>query len=333
MVSKHSFFAATSCVFAVGSMYFGLALAEPGDLWEVTTEMKIAGMEGMHMPPRTQKVCSPKQSDQPAGIPKPENNDCEMYDLQRAGGKVSWKMRCTGKHAASGSGEMNYQGKDSYNGVMKMSADGRDMEMHMNGHRVGDCDAAEQRRQVDKIKADAAKAQTQAAQYKEQMCASAVDNMLYAQLRAESGLNCDPKYKLDFCKRYVTEDGYNTLASRGDQPIPPSTEPPLQEIGTVCGAKPEVVLGNLCANADKTESLVFLARHCPTQAQPIAQRECAGRGYTTPPAAKYRDFCSNYAGKLLATGSDASSAAPNPAEKKETSLDKGKKALQGLFGH
>jgi hypothetical protein len=331
-VTQRSLVAAMSCVFIVGSLHSGLAVAEPGDLWEVTTEMKMAGMEGMQMPARTQKVCSPKQSDQPAGVPKPENNDCEMYDLQRSGSKVSWKMRCTGKHAASGSGEMNYQGKESYNGVMKMSADGRDMEMHMNGHRVGDCDAAEQRRQVDKIKGDAAKAQTQANQYKEQMCANAVETMLYAQLRPESGLNCDPKYKADFCKRYLAEDGYNTLSGRGNQPFPPSTEPPLQEAGTVCGTKAEDVLSKLCTNADKSESLVFLARNCPVQAQPIAQRECAGRGYTTPPAAKYRDFCSNYAGKLLARENDESSVTTTQPAKKENALDKSKKALQGLFG-
>jgi hypothetical protein len=320
------------CVFVVGCLHTGVAAAEPGDLWEVTTEMKIAGMEGMQMPGRTQKVCSSKQSEQPAGIPKPENNDCEMYDMQRSEGKVSWKMRCTGKHAASGSGEMNYQGKDSYNGIMKMSADGHDMEMHLRGHRVGDCDAAETKRQIDKVKADSAKAQAQANQYTQQMCATAVESMLFTQLRPDSGLNCDPKYKADFCKRYLTEDGYSTLAGRDIQPFPPSTEPPLQEAGTVCGTKAEDVLNKLCVTADKNESLVFLARQCPVQAQPIAQRECAGRGYTTPPAAKYRDFCGNYAGKLLARGSDDSSSTTNPSAKKESALDKSKNALKGLFG-
>jgi hypothetical protein len=85
-------------------------------------------------------------------------------------------------------------------------------------------------------------------------------------------------------------------------------------------------------NADKNESLVFLARQCPVQAQPIAQRECAGRGYTTPPAAKYRDFCSNYAGKLLARGSDEPASTTDPSAKKESALDKSKSALKGLFG-
>jgi hypothetical protein len=205
--------------------------------------------------------------------------------------------------------------------------------MHLNGRRVGDCDAAEQRRQIDKIKADAAKAQAQSEQYREQMCANAVDTMLYAQLRPESGLNCDAKYKANFCKRYVTEEGYSTLAGRSTQPFPPSTEPPLEEAGNVCGTKSEDVRAKLCTNALKNESFVFLARQCPEAAQPIAQRECAGRGYTSPPAEKYREFCGNYAGKLLATGdNNAASGSTNAPAKKATTLDKSKKALQGLFG-
>ena len=56
-----------------------------------------------------------------------------------------------------------------------------------------------------------------------------------------------------------------------------------------------------------------------------------GRGFTSPPAAKYRDFCSTYARSTKQDGvGDATPDSPAPT--KENAMKDGANRLKGLFG-
>lgn len=294
---------------------------EPGNLWEVTTSMEGGGMK---MPGQTQQVCAPVNAEGPEAMSGGDNR-CQMTDIQRSPGKFSYKVQCPD---GSGTGEMTYQGRDSYTQVMTMTMDGETMKMSTQGKRIGSCDASKVKKQIAGIQAQAAAGMAQA-------CGSVVEQMLPAQL---ASLECDPKYKKQLCDRFGTGDGYRAVAARQPMGEPMMDSGTLPEVAKYCGVQAEQVRERLCNDANKTDDLDFIGAQCPALAQPIAQRECAGRGFTTPPAEKYRDFCSNYAREMMDGGSgDAATnpAAPGaPAAKPSADdvLKEGAKRLKGLFG-
>lgn len=297
---------------------------EPGNLWEVTTSMEGGGMK---MPGRTQQVCTPVNAEGPEAMSGGDNR-CQMTDVQRSPGRFSYKVQCPD---GSGTGEMTYQGKDSYTQVMTMTMDGETMRMSTQGKRIGSCDAS-------KVKNQAAAIQAQAAAGMAQACGSVVEQMLPAQL---ASLECDPKYKKQLCDRFGTGEGYRAVAARQPMGEPMMDSGTLPEVAKYCGVQAEQVRERLCSEASKADDLDFIGAQCPALAQPIAQRECAGRGFTTPPAAKYRDFCSNYASAMMDggagnAGDSAASPAPPDAQDAKPSADdllkEGTKRLKGLFG-
>jgi hypothetical protein len=301
-------------VFAIVFAASSSLAEEPGNLWEVTTSMEAAGMS---MPGRTQQVCTAANAEGPEAM---SGNDdrCQMSDIQRSSGKFSYKVKCPD---GSGTGEMTYQGKDSYASVVTMTAGGDTMKMSSKGKRIGSCDASKMKKQVAAVEAQGAAALAQA-------CAGVPEQMLPAQLAA---LNCDAKYKKQLCERFGTKAGFRTAASRKPMGDPTMDSGTLPEVGKFCGVQPEAVRERLCTEADKGQDLNFIGEQCPALAQPIAQRECAGRGFSSPPAEKYRDFCGTYARSMMQGGGD--DAAPtSPAPTKESTLKEGAKRLKGLFG-
>jgi hypothetical protein len=287
---------------------------EPGNLWEVTTSMEAAGM---NMPGSTQQVCTPANADGPEAMAGNDDR-CQMSDVQRSPGKFSYKVKCPD---GSGTGEMTYQGKESYASVVTMTTGGDTMKMSSKGRRIGSCDASKVKKQVAAVEAEGQAALAQA-------CSGVPEQMLPAQLAA---LNCDAKYKKQLCDRLGTKAGFSTVASRQPMGEPTMDSGTLPEAAKFCGVQPEVVRERLCADANTTEDLNFLGAQCPALAQPIAQRECAGRGFTSPPAEKYRDFCSTYARSMMQDGAgDAATDSPVPT--KENVLQEGAKRLKGLFG-
>ena len=106
------------------------------ELWEMTTKMD---MPGMAMPGMTHTFCLPK-----GGAYKPDKNpqekNCEMTDVNVSGNTTKWKMRCTGKDAMEGSGEMT-RTADTMRGTTKMAMKGMKMTQVMSGKRVGACQA------------------------------------------------------------------------------------------------------------------------------------------------------------------------------------------------
>jgi hypothetical protein len=176
--------------------------------------------------------------------------------------------------------------------------------------------------------------QAQADASMEQVCASVPEQMLPSMLQ---NFNCDPKYKKLLCDRFGTREGYADVAARkpmGNADIDSGT---LPEVAKYCGVQPDAIRVRLCSEAVGSEDFSFIGGACPTESQVIAQRECAGRGYTTPPAEKYRAFCNAYArgmmdGSLDAASAEGNEAMPPAAPTATDTLKEGAKRLKGLFG-
>lgn len=302
---------------------------EPGETWEITSSMEMAGMS---MAPHTQQVCQPLAGDQPA-VPQPDDKSCEMYDVQRSGSSMSWKMRCTGKDAMTGSGELSYQGRDSYQGKMTMNMEGQTVITRLSGKRLGaQCDAGAIKKQIAAV-------EKQTAATLAQQCREAARSMQVMMFDGRYPTACDAKTKAEFCKRVGTEQGYDLLAARGQ--APGASNPELESAGKTCGVDIAATRKQLCkAGVGKDASLPFLARHCPDEAAPIAQAQCAGRSFTSQPEQKYREFCSDYARHNLMQGGAGATggqqdASGQPAPQEQTpagnAVEEGKKALRKLL--
>jgi hypothetical protein len=326
---------------------------EPGDLWEVASEMSMAGMPaGMQMPQRPpQRICRARNTDTP---PVADNDgQCELYDVQRSANSFAWKMRCQGNPPSTGTGEMTYEGRDSYKGTINMAVGGQAMTMKLTGKRVGECDATESKRQVAAVQQRAAAAQQQAADAFAAMCKGAVDTMMSQSLRPESGYKCDAKYKADFCSRLQTPEGFAIVAPRRPSQVAGLQSGDLKEASEFCGANGDAIRLRLCKHADEQESLDFLASSCLGYARAtgtpatkpgdsfgstVVARECAGRTFSSPPAQQYRTFCSAAARQNLMqpvtadAGKPAAAAAEKPDEKKDdTTTTRAKKMLKDIF--
>lgn len=295
---------------------------EPGDLWQVTINMTMAGAEGMTLPPRTIQVCTSHTWSKPPVGESQGKQDCTTTDFSTSGATSKWKVVCAGPPPMSGEGTVTRKGADAYSGTTTMHSPDGTMTMNYDGKRIGDCDAAETKRQRAAVQAQASAMQQQAADAQKQACESSVEAMSLMILTMPETPCTDPVYRTRLCARFETREGYEEVAGRADTPGASG----MAEISKYCGKDPATVLASLCTEAAKSESLDFLGKHCPAEAQVIAQRECAGRDYTTLSGSKYYDFCRTYG--------EQSAAAAKPKDKKaESKKDKAKKALKGLFGH
>jgi hypothetical protein len=137
--------AAASLVLAMG-FFSTVALAAPGEYWEITNKME---MQGMSMPGMTHKVCMAKGSEKDPR--SSSDKDCEMTDMKTSGNKSSWKMRCNKDgEVMTGSGEMTYAA-DRTEGTMQFSsAKTGSMTMNFINKRVGGaCDTDEMKKKFD----------------------------------------------------------------------------------------------------------------------------------------------------------------------------------------
>jgi hypothetical protein len=246
--------------------------------------------------------------------------------------------------------------RTEYNGTMHLTTKDGEMTMTMSGRKIGSCDAqkarAEREAKGTQMRADVAKAQAgamaslKASQDQEvRNCQAAVQTMDMNKLGMYGRCRQSPDYckamqtgeltrptataclasKDQFCKRYQTVDGF--ALAEGNK-----------EAGEMCGVNPDSVKTSLCPQAAKVEHLGFLGRFCPVEAKPIAQKNCAGRDFTSAPRDKYTDFCRYY----MAHNDLERSPAARPAEKKGSVTDtvqgvtqgvsKGIDKIKGLFG-
>jgi hypothetical protein len=108
----------------------------PGILWESTSQMTMPGMP-FTPPPTTLKVCSPKVWTKP---PPGGDATCVNTDFVKIGNKVTWSTQCSGRMAMTGTGEITFEGEDSYTGANNATADGRSMTINLSGRKLGTCD-------------------------------------------------------------------------------------------------------------------------------------------------------------------------------------------------
>jgi hypothetical protein len=301
------------------------AAKETGDLWEVTTQMSMEGMEGMNMPARTNRVCSDRQWNKP-----PVNmseHGCQTLDYKNTPSKSTWTIRCDGPPVMTGEGEIVRSGPDAYTGWMKMTSPDGVMSMKLAGKKVGECDAAaakQDRAQTQaRIQAQAAKAETDAAATKAQMCKIPVDTLDFKQQTAQASFCEDPALKTALCGRVDTLDGFTLLCERR-----PESGNDLKATAAYCAMDADAIQKKYCDEALAKESLDLLGTCCPAQAQGVAQRECAGRKYTALTGSKYQAFCANYARDVMAGGKDDPNAPPP-----ESNKSKVKKSLKSLIPH
>ena len=105
--------------------------------WEVTAQME---MPGMQMPAMKNSQCiTQQQIDSPThAVPTgPDSKDCKVSDYKVSGNTITWNMACASQ-GMTGSGELKFNG-DAYEGLVKIMAQQREMNMKFNGKRVGDC--------------------------------------------------------------------------------------------------------------------------------------------------------------------------------------------------
>jgi hypothetical protein len=336
------------------------AQKEPGDLWEIKSE--VSGMPtmpdmppGMAMPGATQLVCMPRHSEAPPGAG--DDARCEMRDVKRSANRMTWKAQCHGTPPSSVSGETIYEGNDRFTSKVVVNSEGRTMTMKETGRRISECDAGAAKRHAAARQQHVKEQLQQTDDLRVKACEQSAQKMSVSALKAEAGMNCAPKYKEQFCRRLQTDEGFANLNSS------------LEESSTFCGIDGNALQARMCRAAEAAESLDLLVTRClstsssggkrTTKQQAhgaangglndqrygaaIAQRECAGRDYSSPPAAKYREFCTAYGRAGLMAGDERAGAGSTAKEVKpiertaaeavqEQAVAKGKSLLKGLLG-
>ncbi len=289
--------------------------AEPGNLWQIETSME---MPGMKMPGQSQQVCTPVSAEGPEAMAGGDS-DCEMSNVRRSPGRFSFDVRCP---QGSGSGEMIYEGSDRYTSRMTMTSEGQTMTMVTRGQKLGACDASAAKRQVEALQGQAAAGMAQA-------CASMVETMMPANLET---YQCPPSDKQALCRRLETKAGFAAVAARQPTGNPTLDAATLPEVARFCAVDAEALRARLCGDASRSEDLEFLGASCPAQAQVIAQRECAGRSFTTPPSPRYRDFCGTYARAMMQDGAEGGAEGEGTGSPGGEAVREGARRLKGMLG-
>lgn len=108
----------------------------PGDLWQTTSQMVMQGMP-FSPPPTTLKVCTAREW---TGPPPGGDPTCVNTSFTRVGNKMTWAMQCSGDMPMTGTGEITWNGPDSYTGVITATAEGMTMMINLSGKKIGTCE-------------------------------------------------------------------------------------------------------------------------------------------------------------------------------------------------
>jgi hypothetical protein len=309
-----------------------LALAQgsvEGEKWKITSSMQMAGMS---MPGMSSEICKQPGED---SAPIKTDDNCQIYDMKRTGNVQSFKMRCTGKDKVEGSAQFTYLGADRYQGKMEMTTQGETMTMAYEGQKLGQCDGSEANLQAKKMIAQAERQQAEGAKQMAEFCRQSA-------AKAEGPgflMQCkDPADQRTYCENVRTRDNFRRLAEQEKQAPPQADGPfaayarPLSETARICGFAIAQERELLCNSAEQNNDLPFIASQCPAQGAAIASAQCAGRRYTSI-AERYRGFCADYASNQGQADVAAQQQPETPLEKSKGLLNKGKKALGGLFSN
>ncbi|MFO1319132.1 MAG: DUF3617 domain-containing protein [Burkholderiales bacterium] len=285
----------------------GPVAAQSGDeQWELTMEMQ---MEGMNLPPTTQRVCRPPAKNERDDIPT--EKDCKVLDFKRSGSRTTYTIQCDGERGKfTGTGEMEWQGKDAYRGRMRMTgtAEGRkfDATQTYSARRLGACNPAD-----DPARKAIAQSQAQV----KQVCDQAVDE-LAAVLVFPSANMPQPlcaERKADFCSRATRLSqemkdpvGYRAVSGRVRG---------WSEGLAACGIDAAALTRDVCRSAVSKQDWDLVVGQCKDESAALRKERCAGRTYTTVDAAN-RELCSRLGGlSYTATPADAGKAQPVPGDK------------------
>jgi len=307
------------------------AFAAPGEYWEMTNKMEMAGMP-FAMPATTTKVCMPKGNEKD---PKyTADKECQVTDVKVSGNKTSWKVRCDHKgEILNGSGEMTGT-PDKSEGIIRMNgvSGGQkiDMTQTYSSKRIGGaCDSEEQINKVKSQICDTTGFET----------AQWIGN---AHLFLEG--NTCPGKKEPLCaavRKDAPRDAgiYNMLVTteKGNGGL----------IARSCALNMEATTKALCKTVNGN-NVNTLAQYCPVEVKAYREearrKACEGRSYTGK-----EDLSKCLAGKGNdASGSDDSAVsastkvkgtvstteskpAETPANPAAAVMD-GAKKLKGLFG-
>lgn len=230
--------------------------ANTDELWEITNSME---MEGMSIPASTQNSCIAKN--QPYK-PEPEDKNCTVSDVRVSGSRTTWKMRCTGKDAMEGTGDMT-KTASTLKGVMTMKTQGEQMTMKMSGRIIGKCDYAAEQRKLNAMVAGA-KAQQ--------------DDAL-AQSRELQRKSCEDARK-------SVSTNFSSYESFKEQQ---SASPELNSYLAKCKINLEASRKQLCAKATVNEH-EYAKKYCPDEYAAMKLQHCSGR------SGSYRDLCDGMAG-------------------------------------
>ena len=325
---------------------FASHAADNGELWEVTTQMNMAGMPP-GMGSQTHQVCNEKTADRKPVIPAREK--CKVTDYKESGNRVTITMSCPD---GTGVIEQTFNAaRTEYKGTMKMKMRDGEMTMNMAGRKIGSCDAqqakkarddrqAAARQQMEQAQAQSTAAFASMTANQVAQCEEAVQTMdarklgIYGTCEGQEETcktmrsqdiykNAAPKCtasRTEYCRRFQTMDGF--LKAKGDE-----------QAAKMCNVSVEKVKASQCPQAEKAENLDFLIRFCTTEARTVAQAHCAGREYTSRVQDKYTSYCAAYYTKYVDERPAKPASAPRSTEQAvQQGVQQGINKLKGLFG-
>lgn len=299
---------ARNLICAALALFAPAALAEPGYMWENTVEVTALGIT---MAPHTVQSCHPKEWREPPSQDKARDNECKVQDFKHSGNKMSWKMKCEGKHPVTGSGDITFQGETRYSGIVKMAMAEGDSLIKMSGKRLTACEY---------------NAATPVAKLSAPQCKQALDRLDAGPFLHGDACNSQ---KQAFCDRLGSIDAVEQAGKSAA----------LDELAATCGKS----TAGWCSQAAATDRLDFVERNCPAQKTELLAKHCEGRDPATL-AGKYAGFCSEYLSRAATAGTveevaplDSAAATPAPAPapldagKTLEAIGEGAKILRGLF--
>lgn len=255
------------------SSFPSVALSAPGEYWEVTSKMEMAGMP-FAMPATTMKVCLAKGSEKNP----PPNKDCETTDVRVSGNKTYWKVRCNHNgEIMNGSGEMSgnidqSEGTTHLSG--KSGGQNVDMTMKYQSKRLGgSCDSDEM---ANKMKAQSNK-------MKEQVCDTSKLTKTIEWINSASlflNEQTCPGKKAPLCEA-VRRDAPRDAQVYHHLAMMEKNNGGL--IAKGCGLNMAAMTASQCQNLSASNVNV-LATYCPAQAKAYREaarrKGCEGRKYT-----------------------------------------------------
>lgn len=292
--------------------------ANNDELWEISSSVE---MQGMSMGTGTTTICLRKEG---AYQPDQKDPNCTVFDVKSAGNKSSWKMRCTGKDAWTGGGEM-LKTATAMKGTMYMVQNGEKTVMKQDGRIVGKCDAAAEEKKI-----------------KDALAANkAMHDKGLAEIEAIKKRTCE-SLRNDISTSYDSYHSYRQTADKDAR---------AQQRMAECNVNLEASRKKLCSKAGPNQ-FEFAQKYCPAEYAAMKAQYCSGR------SGSFQDMCNTITGAggavgriptgqtygipgvggavgFIPTGRNYSSSAnpiQNAINNPVKSILDGAKDLKGLFG-